>query len=152
VVGPRFWRLHPNYLKADLPGDYEWDTAGMGFDPATLAAYGEAEAIHARWAMLRTLGCLTPELLYNYTGVDLPEPVCYTSGYQTYKEGGLDYPGNPGLVHAQSLLTILGAQGILMNLVETSLTADEDPLGKAADILQPAMSSLRGGWPLTLMV
>merc|ERR1712193_475689 len=82
-LGPYSDNACPSYLKGEFPGDYGWDSAGLSADPETFAAYREAELIHARWGMLGAL---------------------------IFSDGGLDYLGNPSLVHAQSIIAVLACQ------------------------------------------
>eukprot|EP00211_Chloroparvula_japonica_P016750 CAMPEP_0119122224 /NCGR_PEP_ID=MMETSP1310-20130426/2546_1 /TAXON_ID=464262 /ORGANISM="Genus nov. species nov., Strain RCC2339" /LENGTH=275 /DNA_ID=CAMNT_0007111847 /DNA_START=33 /DNA_END=860 /DNA_ORIENTATION=- len=52
---------NPAYLDGSLPGDFGWDPLGLGSDPETLKWYGQAELVHARFAMLGAAGILLPE-------------------------------------------------------------------------------------------
>ncbi|KAG0461410.1 hypothetical protein HPP92_021707 [Vanilla planifolia] len=98
---------YPSYLIGEYPGDYGFDVAGLGKDPSNFQRYFNFEILHARWAMLASVGVVVPELLDLLGIVHFIEPVWWRVGYAKLQGDTLDYLGIPGL-------HIAGSQGVFV--------------------------------------
>lgn len=80
----------PKYLNGQLAGDYGFDPLRLGQDPDKLLKYRQAEIIHARWAMLGSIGVLIPEGLES-NGADINGGTWYETGSKMLNGGTLNY-------------------------------------------------------------
>jgi len=71
--------------------------------------------------MLGALGCAGPEIGGDY---GLP---WFKAGSYMFQEGGLNYLGNPSLVHAQSIVAVVLVQALVMGLAESYRSNGELP-------------------------
>ncbi|XP_073001290.1 chlorophyll a-b binding protein 7, chloroplastic isoform X5 [Typha latifolia] len=74
------------------------------------------EILHARWAMLASLGVIIPELLDVLGVVHFVEPVWWKVGYAKLQGDTLDYLGIPGfhIAGSQGVIVIAFCQALLM--------------------------------------
>ncbi|XP_021898482.1 chlorophyll a-b binding protein 7, chloroplastic [Carica papaya] len=107
---------YPAYLAGEFPGDYGFDIAGLSKDPVAFQKYFNFEILHARWAMLASLGALVPEVLDLLGTFHFAEPVWWRVGYSKLKGETLDYLGIPGfhLAGSQGVIVIAICQALLM--------------------------------------
>ncbi|KAK2452194.1 Chlorophyll a-b binding protein 7, chloroplastic [Trifolium repens] len=114
-LGP-FSYGYPSYLIGELPGDYGFDIAALAKDPVALDKYFNFEILHARWAMLASVGAVIPELLDLLGAFHFVEPVWWRVGYSKLQGDTLDYLGIPGLhlAGSQGVVVIAICQALLM--------------------------------------
>jgi len=128
---PKWLGPGAEYLTGKYAGDDGFDTLGLSKDGDKFAKNTKFGLLHARWAMLGRLGCVTPELLVKYSGVEVAESVRFKNGGALLDGTPIAYLNFPGLIHTQSFLANIATQVLLMGAVEY-FRENSGPLGEAA--------------------
>ena len=132
----------PHYLTGEYPGDYGWNSAGLGLaaHPKTFERLRKAEVLHDRWAVLGTLWYLTPELLQRHTTIDngANKGVWFKAGAMVFESDGLNYMGAPVLVCAQSILAVLACLVVLTGAIEAYRVNGGPFGGRDLDLVYPS--------------
>jgi light-harvesting complex II chlorophyll a/b binding protein 5 len=125
----------PSYLTGDLAGDYGYDPLGLGSDPEQVEKYRVTELIHARWAMVATIGCLLPEAANAFgDGSQITGAVWYETGAAMLDGGLLKYYG---LSVPLPLILVVVLEIGLMGAVEKYRSSNDGPAGTDLDPLYP---------------
>eukprot|EP00241_Pyramimonas_parkeae_P010303 CAMPEP_0114232710 /NCGR_PEP_ID=MMETSP0058-20121206/4763_1 /TAXON_ID=36894 /ORGANISM="Pyramimonas parkeae, CCMP726" /LENGTH=242 /DNA_ID=CAMNT_0001344225 /DNA_START=46 /DNA_END=770 /DNA_ORIENTATION=+ len=125
----------PTYLTGELAGDYGYDPLGLGQTPEQVADYRKQELIHARWAMVATIGCLLPEAANTFgDGTQITGAVWWQTGAAMLDGGLLKWYG---LTVPLPLIVVLVAEVGLMGAVEKFRSSNEGPAGFDLDPLYP---------------
>lgn len=146
----------PKWLDGSrYPGDYGFDPLGLGEEEKDLKRYFELELLHGRWAMLGALGACIPELLNQYTPLNIPEARWWNIGaYKAQSGEDLNYFGIEGLRIAgnQGIWIIFICQIVLMYGPEYARSCGREAL-EPLGIFLPGDTTYPGGWlfdPLNL--
>jgi light-harvesting complex II chlorophyll a/b binding protein 5 len=125
----------PTYLTGELAGDYGYDPLGLGQDTAQVEAYRKAELIHARWAMLATIGVILPEAANSFgDGTQITGAVWWETGAAMLDGGLLKWYG---FTVPLPLIVVAVAEIGLMGAVEKYRSSNDGPAGFDLDPLYP---------------
>jgi len=117
----------PAYLDGELAGDYGYDPLGLGKNPEQLAKYRKNELLHARWAMLATIGCIVPEAANAFgDGTQITGAVWWQTGAAMLDGGLLKYYG---IEVPLPLIIVVGVEVVLLGLIEGYRANNKGPGG-----------------------
>lgn len=139
----------PSYLNGQLAGDYGFDPLRLGDDPDKLRNYRTAEIIHARWAMLASVGILIPEGLES-NGADLNGGTWFETGSKMLNGGTLNYFAVPWTVvkNPLPLIVVIAIEVVLMASVENYRRTGSGPGGYSPGVGKFDSSIFKGLDPI----